>query len=76
MINKILKDNNINPGLTKFVLCYDQIQDLMQQTVGETVLAVLAANIKDLQATTYDYQQTETARTKIVDAIRNHWKFK
>jgi hypothetical protein len=76
MINKILQDNNINPGNTKFVLSYDEITNLMLQTVGETVLAVLAANIKDLQATTYDHQLTEAARTKIVDNIRNHWKFK
>lgn len=75
MINKILQDNSINPGNTKFVLSYSELVNLLQQTVGETVLATLAAPTNTLKCTTYDQQLVEATTSLIIDSIRNHFKW-
>lgn len=76
MNNKILHTNNINPGNTKFVLSYEQLTDLLQQTVGETILAILAAKTKHLRVTTYDDDLVEATTLTIINDVRNHWNFK
>ena len=74
MIDTILQDNNINPGNTKFVLSYEQLENFARQVIGEAILATLSAPIKHLQVTTYDSQLVEATQLSIVDAIRNHFK--
>lgn len=74
MIDKILHDNQINPGNTKFVLSYDELHNFAQQVIGEAILATLSAPIKHLQHTTYDQNLVEATQLSIVDAIRNHFK--
>lgn len=74
MIDEILHDNNINPGSTKFVLSYGELENFANQVIGEAILATLSAPIKHLQVTTYDQQLVEATMLSIVDAIRNHFK--
>ena len=74
MIDTILQDNNINPGNTKFVLSYSELENFAHQVIGEAILATLSAPIKHLQVTTYDSQLVEATQLSIVDAIKNHFK--
>ena len=74
-LKEILHTNNINPGSTKFVLSYAELTNLLNQVVGEAVLATLSAPIKHLQNTTYDQQLVEATQLSIVDAIRNHFEW-
>jgi hypothetical protein len=73
-INQILQDNEINPGNTKFALGYTELYHFAQQVIGESILAALCAPTKNLETTTYDHQLVEATRTKIIDAIRDHFK--
>jgi hypothetical protein len=50
--------------------------EFAQQIVGETVLAVLAADLRDIVVTTYDVDMANAVVNKILDNIRNHWSFK
>ena len=76
MIDKILRDNSINPGNTKFVLSYGELTGLLQQVVGETILAILATDTRDITYTTYDRDQVAGVVQRVVTQVQNHWNFK
>lgn len=50
-------------------------QELAQQIVGETVLAILATDTRDVIYTTYDQDQVRGIINRVVDQVRNHWRF-
>ena len=50
--------------------------EFAQQIVGETILAVLAADLRDIVVTNYDSDMARAVVNKILDNIRNHWSFK
>lgn len=43
--------------------------------VGECILAILAAKVKPLGNTTYDYNLMDAVTSKIIDSVREHWDF-
>lgn len=51
-------------------------EQLAQQVVGETVLAILATDTRDIVYTTYDQDQVQGIISRVVDQVRNHWGFK
>ena len=48
---------------------------LVQQVVGETILAVLAADVRDMVYTTHDRGFAPGITSRTVDSIRKHWNF-
>jgi len=50
--------------------------EFAQQVVGETVLAVLATDLREYIATSYDLDMARAVVNKVVDNIRDHWSFK
>lgn len=52
------------------------LQTFAQQIVGETVLAILATDLKDVIYTTYDQDRVHGIVARVVDSVRNHWDFK
>ena len=49
--------------------------EFAQQVVGETILAILATDHRDETYTQFDLDRIHNATNKIVDSVRNHWKF-
>lgn len=49
--------------------------EFAQQVVGSTVLAVIAADLRDITLTSYDSDIVLATQTRIIDAIRNYWSF-
>jgi len=47
-----------------------------REVVGETILAILATNCKDIIYTTYDQDRVHGIIGRVVDQVRNHWEFK
>ena len=47
-----------------------------KQIIGETVLAILATDTRDLVYTTYDRDQVSGIIGRVVDQVRNHWSQK
>lgn len=52
---------------------YDQFA---QNVVGETILAVLATDLREHILTSYDADMAQAVTNKIINNIRNHWSFK
>jgi len=50
--------------------------EFAQQVVGETILAILATDHRDESYTQFDIDRINSATTKIIDGIRNHWNFR
>lgn len=48
---------------------------LVQQVVGETIIAVLAADTRDLVFTTHDKNFAAGVISRAVDSVRKHWNF-
>lgn len=60
---------------------YTEIKALDQEKfgqgiVGETILAILATDCRDLTVTTYDKQFVDGVISRVVDSVRDHWEFK
>ena len=68
MIDNIIQENQ------EFLVNSEIMHNFAHQVIGEAILAVLSAPIKDLQVTTYDQQLVQATQLAIVDAIRNHFK--
>jgi hypothetical protein len=49
---------------------------LVQQVVGETILAILATDLRDKTYTTYDKDRMDYAVGRIISDVRKHWNFK
>ena len=50
--------------------------ELAQQIVGETIVAILATDTRSVIYTTYDKDQVQGIISLVVDQVRNHWEFK
>ena len=50
--------------------------ELIRQTVGETLLAILATDTRDLVYTTFDKGMADSIIGRVVDQVRNHWSQK
>ena len=50
--------------------------EFAQQVVGETIVAILATDHRDLTYTQFDIDRINAATAKIIDAVRNHWNFR
>lgn len=50
--------------------------EFAKQIVGETILAILAADCRDMTKTTYDKGFVDGVISRVVDSVRNHWEFK
>ena len=48
---------------------------IVEQVVGETILAILAADTRDLVYTTYDRGFVAGVISRTVDSVRKHWNF-
>lgn len=48
---------------------------IIEQAVGETILAILAADTRDLIYTTHDKNFVAGVISRVVDSVRSHWKF-
>lgn len=46
------------------------------EVVGETILAILAADCREFTRTTYDKDFVDAIISRVVDSVRNHWEFK
>lgn len=49
--------------------------EFAQQIVGESVVAALCTDLKDITYTTYDRDMIASIVNRVVDQIRNHWRF-
>lgn len=49
---------------------------LVKQTVGETILAILATDTRSLVYTTFDKGMVDGTVQRVVDQVRKHWNFK
>ena len=49
--------------------------EFAQQVVGETIMAILSTDHRDLTYTQFDIDRINTATSKIIDQVRNHWNF-
>ena len=61
--------------MLKDTLTPEQLE-VAKQVVGETVLAILATDTRDIIYTTYDRDQVHGIISLVVDQVRNHWNFK
>lgn len=52
-----------------------ETHNLVQQAVGETVLAILATDTRDLVCTSFDRSLVDGVISRVIDQVRNHWKF-
>ena len=48
---------------------------IIQQAVGETILAILATDLRDMIYTTHDSGFAAGITSRIVDSVRKHWNF-
>lgn len=48
---------------------------LIKQTVGETILAILATDCRDFVYTTFDRDRADGTIQRVVNQVRNHWGF-
>lgn len=55
------------------VVNYD---DFAQQVVGESIVAALCTDLRDITYTTYDRDMISSIVSRVVDQIRNHWEFR
>lgn len=53
-----------------------ETHNLVQQTVGETVLAILATDTREMIYTTYDKGLVDNIISRVIDQVRNHWNFR
>ena len=51
------------------------LEDLAQLVVGETILVVLGTDHRDETYTQFDQDRINAYTRKVVDQIRDHWKF-
>lgn len=51
-------------------------ETLVKQTVGETILAILATDHRHAMFTTFDRAAIDGATARIVDSVTKHWNFK
>lgn len=49
--------------------------EFAKQIVGETILAILAADTRDVVYTTHDKAISDGVVSRVVDSVRNHWSF-
>jgi hypothetical protein len=47
-----------------------------KQIVGETILAIMAADIRASIYTTYDKQLADGVIHRVLDSVKKHWDFK
>ena len=76
MINE--KAKTILRDCSKEELKHTRIVDydkFAKEIVGETILAILAADCRDLTKTTYDKGFVDGVTSRIVESVRNHWRF-
>ena len=52
-----------------------ETHNLVQQVVGETILAILATDNRNLMYTTFDRDLVNTVVAQVVDQVRKHWNF-
>ena len=50
--------------------------EFAQQIVGESIVAALCTDLKDITYTTYDRDMISSIVARVVDQIRNHWEFR
>lgn len=50
--------------------------EFAKQVVGETILAILAADCSRFTTTTYDKEFVDGVKSAVIDAVRDHWEFK
>ena len=72
VIDKIIADCTEDCMGTKQV----NAEQLVKQTVGETILAILATDCRDFVYTTFDRDRADGTISRVVDQVRNHWGFK
>lgn len=50
--------------------------EIAKGVVGETILAILATDCRDVIYTTYDLDRVQGIICRVVDQVRDHWEFK
>lgn len=48
---------------------------IIQQAVGETILAILATDLRDCTYTTFDRDRNDNVVGRIIRNVRKHWNF-
>ena len=48
---------------------------IIEQAVGETILAILATDTRPLVYTTFDKGLANAVISRVVDSVRKHWNF-
>lgn len=59
-------------GVDEWIEHYNKL--FADQIIGETVLAILATDTRDLVYTTFDKDQVDATMSRIIDQVRNHFK--
>lgn len=59
-------------GTEEWIQQYNK--NLVNQVVGETILAILATDTRPVVYTTYDKDQVSGIISRVVDQVRNHFK--
>lgn len=49
-------------------------QQLVNQTVGECILAILATDTRDVVYTTFDKMMADAVTSRVVDHVRKHFR--
>lgn len=52
------------------------MQRFAQQVVGETVLALLCTDCRDVVFTTHDKSIADGVISRAIEGVRRHWEFK
>jgi len=76
IIKQIAKDSGLDVyGLGTDYAKWDYVvQKFANELIGETILAVLATDTRDIVYTTYDRDRVDAVISRVVDSVRNHFK--
>ena len=75
-IKQIVADSHLDVyGLgTDYHKWDETITKFSNQLIGETILAILATDTRDIVYTTYDRDRVDAVISRVVDSVRDHFK--